>query len=104
MSDKDERIFNKLDMIDGRLNEMSGTLIKQEANLSTHIKRTDMLEKRVEQVQEHFDERIDGEVERINSMENVVVSAKGFISISIKILLVTSTIVGILLGLIKLLS
>ncbi len=116
MSDKDDRIFKKLDIIDTRLNQMSGTLIKQETNLTVHMKRSDALEKRVEQVdenlkeeiqktKEHFDTEVAKERKRITYMEEkYIIPAASYIKISLRLLLVLGTLTGIIAGLIRIFS
>ena len=46
------RIDKKLDAMDDRLNSMNETLIRQEGNLSEHMRRTEALEKIVAPIKE----------------------------------------------------
>jgi len=51
MIEKDlERLEEKLDKIDERLNSIDVTLAQQAVSLDTHIKRTDLLEDKVDRV------------------------------------------------------
>ena len=45
-----ERIEDKIDRIDNRLDSIDITLAKQAVSLETHIKRTDLLESKVDHV------------------------------------------------------
>lgn len=49
----EERILDKLDKLDDRLNNIDKTLVKQEENLAEHMRRTDLLEKKFEPVEDH---------------------------------------------------
>ena len=40
----DSRLYDKLDKIEERLTSIDGTLIRQEASLREHMRRTDLLE------------------------------------------------------------
>lgn len=44
-NDPTERILDKLDKIDDRLNDIDKTLVKNTASLEEHMRRTDLLEK-----------------------------------------------------------
>lgn len=54
MDDKLDRVLNKIDNIDESLQDISITLAKQEVSLETHIKRTNLLEERVELLREEM--------------------------------------------------
>ena len=54
MEEKLGRIMDKIDSIDSSLNEMSITLAKQEVSLSEHIKRSNLLEERIEILREEM--------------------------------------------------
>lgn len=54
MEEKLERIMDKIDSIDSSLGEMSITLAKQEVSLAEHIKRSNLLEERVEMLREEM--------------------------------------------------
>lgn len=49
INDKDlfERVLDRLDSIDDRLNNVDKTLVKQEMNLDEHMKRSDNLEEMI---------------------------------------------------------
>lgn len=49
INDKDlmERVLDRLDSIDSRLNNVDKTLVKQEMNLDEHMKRSDNLEEMI---------------------------------------------------------
>lgn len=47
------RLFDKLDSLDERLNNIDITLAKQETSLAEHIRRTNLLEEKLEPVEKH---------------------------------------------------
>jgi hypothetical protein len=53
------RVIDKLDKLDEKLGSMDNTLIRQEEQLAYHIKRTDLLEQKLEPVETHV-KRVDG--------------------------------------------
>jgi len=53
MDDRLERIENKLDKVVDNISEINATTAKQQVSLDYHIKRTDLLEKKLEPVEEH---------------------------------------------------
>lgn len=53
MSKKFERIFDKLESIDKRLDSVDVTLGKQSIILDEHVKRTNLLEKKMEPIEKH---------------------------------------------------
>lgn len=53
MDDRLERIENKLDKVVDEIGEIKETTAKQQVSLDYHIKRTDLLEKKLEPVEEH---------------------------------------------------
>ena len=53
MDDRLERIENKLDKVVGDIGEIKETTAKQQVSLDYHIKRTDMLEEKLEPVEAH---------------------------------------------------
>lgn len=53
MDDRLERIENKLDKVVDQIGEINETTTKQQVSLDYHIKRTDLLEKKLEPVEEH---------------------------------------------------
>lgn len=53
MDDRLKRIENKLDKVVDDIGEIKETTAKQQVSLDYHIKRTDMLEKKLEPVEEH---------------------------------------------------
>lgn len=92
MSDEKQdksRIYEKLDILDMRLDSMDKSLIKQEFNLREHMKRSDNLEAMVEKIE---DKMIPVE-KHVNMMEGVV-----------KFLGLTSLVLGIILGFLKIFS
>ena len=48
-----QRVIEKLDKLDERLDSVDKTLIKQESNLSEHMRRTKLLEEKMEPVESH---------------------------------------------------
>ena len=53
MTTEPNRILDKLDKLDDRLNSIDKTLVKQEENLAEHMRRTNILEKKLEPVEDH---------------------------------------------------
>ena len=49
-----DKIDSRLDKVDSRLNEIDKTIVKQEVNLSLHMKRSDELEKHVKLLEDQF--------------------------------------------------
>jgi len=49
----ENRVYNKLDKIEERLGSIDVTLIEQHISLREHIKRTNLLEKKLEPVEKH---------------------------------------------------
>lgn len=77
-----DKIDSKIENVDSRLNEMDKTLVKQELNLAEHMRRTDLLENKLEPVEKHV-ERMQG---------------------ALKLVVIIGTIVGIAVGIAKLLG
>lgn len=48
-----DRVLDKLDKLDERLDSVDKTLVKQEASLSEHIRRTELLEDDLKPVKAH---------------------------------------------------
>lgn len=53
MSTEYEQLLNKIDKLDERLDDIEKILVVQEANLKEHMKRSDNLEKIVENVRDN---------------------------------------------------
>ena len=53
MSEFESRIIEKLEVLDTRLDCIDKTLVKQESNLSEHMRRTDLLEKKIDPIEQH---------------------------------------------------
>lgn len=53
MDDRLERIENKLDKVVDEISEIKETTAKQQVSLDYHIKRTDLLEEKLEPVEAH---------------------------------------------------
>ena len=53
MDDRLERIETKLDKVVDQIGEINETTAKQQVSLDYHIKRTDLLEKKLEPVEAH---------------------------------------------------
>lgn len=66
----DNRILDKLDKIDERLDTMNVTLAQQETNIALHIKRTNLLEEKLEKQ----------EADRIRPLELKVYMVQGVIT------------------------
>lgn len=54
MDEKLTRIESKIDKLDSRLDIIDITTAKQEINIHEHIRRTNLLEERVEQIREEL--------------------------------------------------
>ena len=54
-----DKIESKIDKLDSRLDDVDKTLVKQEAQLAEHIRRTNILEKELKPVKIHV-ERVNG--------------------------------------------
>ena len=50
------RLFDKLEKIEARLDEMAFTLVEQEINLREHMRRSEMLEQKLEPVEKHVEQ------------------------------------------------
>lgn len=48
-------VIDKLDKLDARIDNIDITLVKQEAQLAEHIRRTNILEQKLEPVEKHVD-------------------------------------------------
>jgi hypothetical protein len=83
---------------------MSATLIKQEANIEHHVKRSDSLEELVKITKTEVEEKIDAEIKRIDRLEKNIQPLMGFGKISMKILLIAGAIITIISGLVSLFS
>jgi phage shock protein A len=59
-----ERILDKVDSLDEHLDGISKTLVKQEEQLAYHIYRTNLLEKKLEPVEDHV-KQVNGGVKLI---------------------------------------
>ena len=49
-----ERVLEKLDKLDDRLDSVDKTLVKQEENLKEHIRRTELLEEELKPIKKHI--------------------------------------------------
>lgn len=79
MKEQLEKLIQQLEKIDERLDNVDKTLVKQEANLAEHMRRTVLLENQMEPVRTHV----------------AMVSGAG------KLLGVTSLVVTVVVGVIK---
>ncbi len=50
-----EKLENKVDIIDNRLDSVDKTLVKQEANLGEHMRRTELAEKNISNVRKDIE-------------------------------------------------
>lgn len=57
------RMDGKLDKLDDRMDGMAGTLIKQQASLDEHVKRSNLLEEKIELETKKITEALPREVE-----------------------------------------
>lgn len=89
ISNEIDKVNNKLDQIIDKQYSIDKTLVKQEASLSEHIRRTDLLEKKIEMT----DNDLRPVIRHVNGMK--------FLG---KSLVVLSLIIGIILGMVKLIS
>lgn len=69
------KLETKMDQVDGRLNSMDKTLVKQEENLKEHIRRTEILESELKPIKKHVT-HMEGALKLIGVLTTVV----GFIS------------------------
>lgn len=53
MSDENDRIFKKLEDLDGRLDKIDITLAAQHVVLTEHVRRTEILENQMEPIKSH---------------------------------------------------
>lgn len=84
-----DKINTKLDKLVDHQHSIDKTLVKQEANISEHIRRTDLLEKKVE--------KMDGEYQPVSRYVN----GMKFVG---KSLVFVSLCVGLAIGIMKLLD
>lgn len=63
----DQRILDKLDEMDKRLDEINVTLVKQEGNLQEHMRRSEANEKAVELLQSQL-EPVKDHVKSVNAI------------------------------------
>lgn len=49
-----ERIFNKIDKMDERLNNIDTSLVRQTVSLEEHVKRTNLLEDEIKPIKKHI--------------------------------------------------
>jgi hypothetical protein len=52
-NDNTGRILDKLDKLDSHLDNVDKTLVRQEAQLAHHIRRTELLEEALQPIQKH---------------------------------------------------
>lgn len=84
-----DKFESKLDSLDSRLDAVDKTLVKQEANLGEHMRRTDLAESRMDIIQAD-----------IQPIKKHVAMMEG----ALKGIGVLATIVGIIAGIIKIAS
>lgn len=48
-----ERLFNKIDKIDDRLNNIDTSLVRQTVSLEEHVRRTNLLESEIKPIKKH---------------------------------------------------
>jgi tetrahydromethanopterin S-methyltransferase subunit G len=73
INDKDlfERVLDRLDSIDERLNNVDKTLVKQEMNLDEHMKRSDSLETMINHVKMDL-EPVESHVKNVNLILKII--------------------------------
>lgn len=79
----------KLDSLDSRLDSVDKTLVKQEANLGEHMRRTDLAEKQIGNIQEE-----------IRPIKRHVIMMEG----ALKGLGLLAVLVGLISGILKIIS
>ena len=78
--DQITRIENKVDSIVERIGSIDVTIGKQEVSLSEHIRRTEILETRIEPIEKNMN-YIHGVLKLIGLIATVVCVAEGIVSI-----------------------
>lgn len=74
-----ERVIDQLDQLDTRLDSVDKTLVRQEANLKEHMRRTELLEKHYEKLHDE----IYTELDPINAHVHQVKGVLKFTSIAL---------------------
>jgi hypothetical protein len=87
----DDRIYDKLDVLDMRLDAIDKTLVRQEATLAEHIRRTESLEKIVEMMREKMEP-----VQKHVAMVEGSFKFLGIISLSLSIIAAILNIFGVI--------
>jgi hypothetical protein len=77
-----DEILKKLDKLDDRLDSMDKTLVKQEANLAEHMRRTEVLEESVEYIRKSELKPIQNHVVMVEG----VIKFIGFLSVVLGII------------------
>ena len=75
-----ERIADKLDRISDRLNKIDVTLAEQHVSLKEHIRRTELLEGKLEPVETHV-ARVDGALRLLGVLSLLVGIAAGILKV-----------------------
>ena len=83
----DEKMDKKFDRVEERLDSMDRTLVKQEANLAEHMRRTELAENAIKAL----DEDLAPIKKHVNMLQGVL-----------KLIAVLGTVVGIAVGIAKL--
>lgn len=65
-----DKLENKMDQVDGRLNSMDKTLVKQEENLKEHIRRTEILENELKPIKKHVS-HIEGGLKLLGALATI---------------------------------
>lgn len=90
----------KLDLLDSRLDSVDKTLVKQEANLGEHMRRTELNEKRIETAEIEADKKVESVRKALAPVEKHVAYMEG----ALKGLGVIATMIAVIGGLIKIFS
>jgi hypothetical protein len=92
------RFEKKVDSLDSRLDSVDKTLVKQEANLGEHMRRTELAEKNIEKVQQDSKEAVTKLETEMAPVKKHVAHVEGFL----KGIGLLATVVSLLAGLAKL--
>lgn len=90
-------IHSKLDKLDSRLDNIDKTLVAQQKDLEHHVKRTDLAEKRIEQVERNNSKGIEDIQKRLAPFEKVKLQIEG----ALKLIGIICVCIGGLVGVVE---
>jgi len=71
MSDKIDRVLEKLDTLDGRVDNIDVTMAKQSVILDEHVRRTNILEEELRPIKKH--------VGMVNAIVKILIGVGGLV-------------------------